>query len=117
MCCTDAGASTAARIVGARSISDGGCRSNASAATRGPAATITPSMRWSPDTQSASSSALLAWVSEYSGAGSKIRSGAESRNLPLNSSSRRHTFLTGERPVAGSTNDPIFAATSSRTLS
>ncbi len=41
----EAGASSAARIVGAMSTSIGGC---SNAFTFGPAATITPSIRWSP---------------------------------------------------------------------
>ncbi len=58
---TAVGASSAATSVGAMSIS-AGVRSNGF--TFGPTATITPSMRWSPLTQSASSIALLACVSE-----------------------------------------------------
>ena len=49
---TAVGASSAATIVGAMSISAGGCSNGF---TFGPTATIVPSIRWSPLTQSASS--------------------------------------------------------------
>ena len=74
-------------------------------------------MRWSPLTQSASSTADFACVSEYPSAGSNSRSGAVSMCLPLKISSRRHTFFTGDRPVFGSTNRAMASATSSRTRS
>jgi hypothetical protein len=50
VCSTCAGASSAARIVGARSTSSGGCSNGR---TAGPTATITLSGRWSPEIQSA----------------------------------------------------------------
>ena len=59
VCLMPAGASSAASIVGAMSIRYGVV---VNGVTAGPAATITPSMRWSPLTQSASSIADFAWV-------------------------------------------------------
>ena len=58
---TAVGASSAATSVGAMSISAGVCSNGL---TLGPTATIVPSMRWSPLTQSASSIAAFACVRE-----------------------------------------------------
>ena len=77
----------------------GAASGNAARVDSGPAAASTPSIRWSPDIQSAGSTTLFAWVRLYRAPARAAGPGASSANLPLNTSSRRQT--RADRPPAG----------------